>query len=466
MNKLMQAVMSLESLTNYRSLINDKVISGLYELLKAIHHKETDPVRMTACYSDFVHRLMVSGAESVPCLSLSHYLRRRILYEETPFSRAAEKTDYALISEGLVRAAAHDLRALEKVASLSPKEIKEAMIKSIPDGDSAQMIRELPEWRESSEKFTTRNEMPWDEMTRDDMYRDEIPLNEMTRDGMSIDEAVKSLADFHRRNGSGIFALFKGFIWTRQDQRGYLEGIPAPDPVSLDGFIGYERQRQQIIENTLQFLNGYAVNNVLLYGDRGTGKSSTVKALLNAYHAIGLRMIEIPRMYLSDFPEVVRIVKGRPQRFIIFIDDLAFDDDEESYTALKAVLEGGLEGKPDNMVIYATSNRRHLVRERFIDRKGLLSDNPYEEVHATDTLQEKLSLADRFGITITFESPVQEEYLRIVEGLVQKEGLEISTEEVRREAVRWEMHYNGRSPRTAQQFVSYLKAKSGLAGQD
>ncbi len=451
MNKLMQAVMSLESLTNYRFLLSDKVISGLYELLKAIFHQEGDTVRMTACYSDFVHRLMVSGTESMPFLSLSHYISQRILYEETPFSRRAEKTDYALIPVQLVRAAAHDLCALERVASLSSREIKEAMLKRIPDTDSAQIIRDLPEWQELSEKLTL-----CDGMTRDEMSRNE----------MSSDEAVKSLADFHRCNGSGVFARFKGFVWTRQGQRGYLEGIAAPDPVRLDGFIGYERQRQQIIENTLQFLKGYAVNNVLLYGDRGTGKSSTVKALLNAYHAMGLRMIEIPRMYLSDFPEVVRIVKDRPQRFIIFIDDLAFDDDEESYTALKAVLEGGLEGKPDNMVIYATSNRRHLIRERFSDRKGLLSDNPYEEVHATDTLQEKLSLADRFGITITFESPAQEEYLKIVEGLVQKEGLVISTEEVRREAVRWEMHYNGRSPRTAQQFVSFLKARQGLLSQD
>ncbi|MGB9793080.1 MAG: ATP-binding protein, partial [Thermacetogeniaceae bacterium] len=218
-----------------------------------------------------------------------------------------------------------------------------------------------------------------------------------------------------------------------------------------------EAERAEVIENTIHFLSGFPANNVLLYGDRGTGKSSTVKALLNEFHERGLRLVELPKEYLSDFPEVLRKLKGRCLKFIIFIDDLAFEDSAESYTALKAVLEGGLESRPSNVVVYATSNRRHLIKEKFSDRGGLHYGSPDDEVRAHDTIQEKLSLADRFGITVIFPSPDKEQYLKIVEGIAAKRGLNIEKEQLHEEALRWEKRNNGRSPRTARQFVDWLE---------
>ena len=203
---------------------------------------------------------------------------------------------------------------------------------------------------------------------------------------------------------------------------------------------------------------------MLLYGDRGTGKSSTVKALINKYYSEGLRIIEVPKEYLSDFPEIIRKVKDRPQKFIIFIDDLTFEDGETGYTALKAVLEGSVESKLENVVIYATSNRRHLVKEYFHERKGLGSSDPNEEIHASDSIQEKLSLADRFGITVVFSVPSQDEYLEIIRGLVKNRGIEIDGRELEEKALELERRHNGRSPRTARQFVDYLEGNVGLRG--
>jgi len=230
----------------------------------------------------------------------------------------------------------------------------------------------------------------------------------------------------------------------------------------LSDFIGYERERLEVVENTEKFVRGLPANNVLLYGDRGTGKSSTVKAIANEYKEQGLRIIEIPRKYLVDFPAVLRLIKGRKCRFIIFIDDLAFEDSEESYTVLKSVLEGGVENRPDNVLIYATSNRRHLIKEKFSDRAGLKSVDPDDEVRAQDTLQEKLSLSERFGITVVFTSPDKKGFLQIVEGLAAKRGINIDKDTLQREAMKWELMYNGRSARTARQFIDWLEGNESL----
>ena len=240
--------------------------------------------------------------------------------------------------------------------------------------------------------------------------------------------------------------------------QGYLKGIESPDAICLDELVDVQNnERSRVIENTLQFLEGSPSNNVLLYGDRGTGKSSTVKAILNEYHGQGLRMLEVPKAYLADFPLIIRHLKNRTQKFIIFVDDLVFGDNEENYTSLKAVLEGGLESKTPNIVIYATSNRRHLVKEYFSERAGLQSGNHDEEVHARDSMQEKLSLADRFGISVVFSSPNQNQYLKIVDGIVAIRHLTIDQERLHREALQWSLRYNGHSARTARQFVDWIE---------
>jgi predicted AAA+ superfamily ATPase len=230
--------------------------------------------------------------------------------------------------------------------------------------------------------------------------------------------------------------------------------------INMDDLYSYERERREVLENTLQFLKGYQANNVLLYGDRGTGKSSTVKALVNEYHGKGLRIIEVPKGYLSDFPEIIRLLRGRSQKFIIFVDDLTFDDSTANYTALKAVLEGGLESRPSNVVIYATSNRRHLVKERFSDRPDSLDT---DEIHKNDSVQEKLSLADRFGITVIFTAPDQERYLEIASALAEQRGLQVQQNILKKEALKWANRHNGRSPRTARQFIDWLEGHLAIA---
>lgn len=308
---------------------------------------------------------------------------------------------------------------------------------------------------------------------------------------------TEPLARFHNKWGYGDFARFRAFVWQHganyrgincdstcsignlikssdaqclnstistngtnnayKESYGYLKGIENPDPIKLTDLIGYEIQKNEVLNNTLLFLEGYPANNMLLYGDRGTGKSSTIKALVNEYYEQGLRIVEVPKKHIMDFPDIIRVLEGRKHKFIIFIDDLAFEDNEENYTALKAVLEGGVESKPSNIIIYATSNRRHLIKEKFSDRAGLASGNPDDEVHASDTIQEKLSLADRFGIKITFSAPDKNEFLKIVDGIAEKRGLKVDKEYLHREALKWELTYNGRSPRTAKQFVDWLE---------
>jgi predicted AAA+ superfamily ATPase len=280
-------------------------------------------------------------------------------------------------------------------------------------------------------------------------------IKKLLMDSRSWPGCASELVEFHRRCGSGIFSRYRAFVW----RGGAFEGVGSPDPVRFSDLISYELEREDVIQNTLHFLDGKPANNILLYGDRGTGKSTTVKALVNEYHSRGLRMIELPKRSLADFPLIIRQLAGRNLKFILFVDDLAFEDNEENYTALKAALEGGLESKPDNVLIYATSNRKHLIKERFSDRAGLGSGNTDDEVRAADTMQEKLSLSDRFGMTVVFSSPDKKQYLEIVEGLAKKRGLNADREYLQREAMKWELQYNGRSPRTARQFVDWLEGQ-------
>lgn len=242
----------------------------------------------------------------------------------------------------------------------------------------------------------------------------------------------------------------------RRQKGGYLAGIPNPDPIRLENLIGYEEQRTEVVRNTQQFVKGYPANNMLLYGDRGTGKSSTIKALIHKFGVNGLRLIQVSKDSLADLPDILEVIRERPYRFIIFIDDLSFEEYETEYKYLKAVLEGNLEAKPDNVVIYATSNRRHLVKE-------FLSDvEKTGEIRAQDTVQEKLSLSDRFGITVIFPTPDQETYLKIVEGLAEQKKLNIEKDKLRKLALQWEIWHNERSGRTAKQFIDDLQGKLGL----
>ena len=261
---------------------------------------------------------------------------------------------------------------------------------------------------------------------------------------------IDKIKNFHIKNGTGRSTAYKAFVWERfnDDNEGHLREILEPDPINISDLIGYETQKKEIIDNTKSFLKGLPANNLLLYGARGTGKSSTVKAVLNEFYMDGLRLIEVDKDQLRDFTRIIRLLKDKKQKFIIFVDDLVFDENEDSYSALKTILEGRVENKPDNIIIYATTNRRHLIVEKFADR---------EEINSKDTMEEKLSLSDRFGITISFFTPDQKEFLKIIDGLVALRGLDVDKEYVHREALKWEKWHNGRSPRSATQFIDWLE---------
>jgi predicted AAA+ superfamily ATPase len=267
-------------------------------------------------------------------------------------------------------------------------------------------------------------------------------------------QLLPELANYYKHSGTGIFTDYDSFRWCK----GHLEGIAYPDLVQLSALIGYESQRQTLYKNTEAFLAGYHGLHTLLYGSRGSGKSSMVKSLMYAYRDRGLRLVEVAKNDLKDLPIIAEILRRVPQKFIIFVDDLSFEEESEDYKALKVVLEGTLSAQPNNLLVYATSNRRHLLREYFSDRPSLrdLSDN--KEVNPWDTMQEKLSLSDRFGLTLTFLQADQEIYLKIVHHLAKRAGIDLLDDDLNFRALQWATRHNGQSGRTAQQFIDFLQA--------
>src|SRR5690606_10667631 len=243
-----------------------------------------------------------------------------------------------------------------------------------------------------------------------------------------------------RRYGTGIFSRYLGLYWNGST----LEGIDKVDPITLDQLVGYDMQKQILIENTEKFVKGYPANNVLLYGDKGTGKSSMVKALIHKFGDEGLRIIELPKIYMEDYYKVMNKIEDRGFKFILFIDDLSFEEHETEYKHVKALLEGGLKVKPSNVLVYATSNRRHLIRQMASDRSSVgYHYNDEGDISPTDSMQEKLSLSDRFGITLTFIAPNQKGYLEMVQAIARSRGLKIDDEELKERALQWEKRFNG-----------------------
>ncbi|MGH7740265.1 MAG: ATP-binding protein, partial [bacterium] len=273
-------------------------------------------------------------------------------------------------------------------------------------------------------------------------------------DGTPVQLAAEIAAYFYAQ-GFGAFGRYRAFRWNPRAQT--LDGVEAVDAIRLENLVGYDEQRQPLLENIEAFVEGRPANNTLIYGERGTGKSSTVKALLNAYQERGLRLVEVLSAHLMDFPLILSQLRGRREKFILFVDDLSFEENETSYKGLKAVLEGTLEASPKNVMLIATSNRRHLIREFFDDRAGGLAKDG--EIHGADTVEEKLSLADRFGLVVSFYAPDQETYFRMVEEWAKFEGIEMPLEELRLRAAQWARFNNGRTGRAARQFINDLKGK-------
>ena len=264
---------------------------------------------------------------------------------------------------------------------------------------------------------------------------------------------MKHMVDFYKDFGVGKLGLHKAFRLEHKDIHQKVEIVPITKiaHVHLDDLVGYEIPKKKLIENTEAFLAGRPANNCLLFGDAGTGKSSSIKAILNQYYDRGLRIIEVYKHQFQDLNDVIAQIKNRHYKFIIYMDDLSFEDFEIEYKYLKAVIEGGLERKPDNILIYATSNRRHLVRERFSDK-----EDRNDDLHTNDTVQEKLSLVSRFGVTIYFGSPEKKEFQEIVRTLAKRNDIHMDENELLLKANAWELQHGGLSGRTAQQFIDYL----------
>ena len=279
-------------------------------------------------------------------------------------------------------------------------------------------------------------------------------LSKKLEEASNEKEFFQVITGFYKDYGVGMFGMNKAFRIEENPAGGInFKAINNMDAVTLDDLVGYEIQKKKLVDNTQAFVSGRKANNALLFGDSGTGKSTSIKAIVNQFYDDGLRMIEIYKHQFQYLSAVIAEIKNRNYKFIIYMDDLSFEEFEIEYKYLKAVIEGGVETRPDNILIYATSNRRHLIKESWRDRNDVDTAN---DKHHSDTVEEKLSLVNRFGVTISFSKPSQKEFFEIVIELARREGITMSDEELRAEANKWELSHGGLSGRTARQFVNYL----------
>jgi uncharacterized protein len=365
--------------------------------------------------------------------SWQDYLIHQILRSDNPFSRVAQRSMVESIPLPLIQAVQQDLQALQSLYRHDGQWLSQ-QVQEVVNLEIAPIV-----WEKS--------------FTETDGRKQDFPIWEAFRRSENWADLVFDLATHYRQFGSGMFAEYWALRW----QAGQLAGVAYPDPVQLSELAGYELQKATLVQNTEALLSGYPALHILLYGSRGSGKSSLVKALLQAYGQKGLRLIEVSKAYLQDLSAIVDFLRSVPQKFIIFVDDLSFEEDDDAYKALKVVLEGNITARPQNIVVYATSNRRHLIREFFGDRPR---PSDADEIHAWDTVQEKLSFSDRFGITLTFEPADQPTYLDIVRHLAELAQINLPPEELAARALQWATRHNGRSGRTARQFVDFLKAQT------
>ena len=430
--QIKKASVLINSLCIFTNIKEDNVIKKYKSLLKYLNKKEISIEKGISLYNDFAYELLNKADET----SFKKYIIDMIFLDNNSFTSMIDHEN--LSNKHIIKQVKHELKALEYISSITSEELKETIVHKGKAKDfEVEVIKSLIDFEvDSDEDYASYKAI------------DKLKLNILSCDNWG--DSLENIIEFYKQYGTGIFGEYKAFVWEHEDDKTYLRGIDAPDPVKLKDLVGYEDQKETIIDNTKQFLNGHPANNLLLYGSRGTGKSSTVKAIINEYYTEGLRLIEVDKDKLVDFTKIIRILKNKNLKFIIFVDDLVFEEGEASYSALKTILEGGLESNSSNMLIYATTNRRHLVKETFSERSG-------DDVHASDSVEEKLSLSDRFGITVSFYSPDQKEYLQIIDGIVESRGLEVDTEYLHAEALKWVKWHNARSPRTAKQFINWLE---------
>lgn len=415
------------SLLLYQSVLQSEVGNAFLEMLQTIRYADADARSCLQAYGNYFRCLAARNQ------TWEEYLMTQILRNENPFTQLAQQQKLE-IPPALIAAVKHDLQVLQNLYECSSATLSEWV----------QTVAHLP-----------ISPVVWYTEQDGVAMAHELPLIEQLQQLESWADAVNQLAAYYRKFGTGLFAEYRAARW----EGGKFIGIRYCDPVNLAQLAGYEAQKEALLKNTEFLLSEQVALHVLLYGSRGSGKSSLVKALLNEYSERNLRLLEVPKSKLQDLAKIVELLRGLPQKFIIFVDDLSFEEDDDAFKALKVVLEGNLTARPQNIAVYATSNRRHLIREFFADRP---SPKDNDEIHAWDTMQEKLSFSDRFGLTLTFEPADQKTYLQIVRHLAAQAGIEISQEDVERQALQWATRHNGRSGRTARQFVDFLKADLAL----
>jgi hypothetical protein len=401
MNKLTKIKYYIDTLCVY-DLKNDIVVNALYDLINNI-----DSEKVLRKQSDFFK--VVSKFKS-----LKEHISRCILTDENVFTKSACANGAVDLDKSVIDAVKLDLMKLEAISSVSAEDI----IDFVADDDLKSVIKTIPEWNIGTAL---------------------LPLSK------NWDSQIDELIAFYQTNGYGDWAKYSAFTWRDKN----LIPITSVSGIRLNDLKNYELQRKKVVDNTISFIEGLPANNVLLYGDRGTGKSSTIHAILNEYKSKGLRMIEISKGDISDLTMIREKISDSPMKFIIFIDDLSFDSHEDSFGELKAALEGSLSGRQSNTIIYATSNRRHLIKENFSDREN--------DVNRSDTLQEELSLSDRFGLSITFMNPDKKDYLDITEKIAIDRGLDVDMDKFLEAAEQFARKRGGRSPRCARQFIDYVE---------
>jgi predicted AAA+ superfamily ATPase len=410
------------SLLLYQSVLQGEVPIAFLDLLQSIRYSDADGRNCLQAYGNYFQALAASKQ------TWEEYLICQILIADNPFTRLAQQRAFADLPTALVAAAQHDLQILQNLYDCNSAILSEWV----------QFVAHLPVspvvWYQESESIEIDT----------DFISSFLQLETWA-------DAVESLVPYYQQYGTGLFAQYRAFRW----QNGNLTGILYPAPVKLDTLLGYEWQKDTLLKNPKFLLSGQPALHLLLYGSGGYGKSSLVKSLLHENGHKNLRLIEVTKPELKNLPQIIEQLRGIPQKFIIFVDDLSLQEDNDAFKVLKVVLEGSLTDRPQNVVIYATSNCHHLIREYFNDRPTPKND---EEVHAWDTMQERLSFSDHFGLTLTFESADQKTYLQIVQRLAAQVDLNLNQEDLEYKALQWASRHNGRSGRTAQQFIDFLKA--------
>ena len=418
-------LLRVRGLAALRGVLDSPVAQDLLDLLELLRAERPDPGAVAKVFGRLWEGLAREDEHLLPDAWRSH-LVGRVLDDENPFSLGAEKREMRPV---VLEQARQDLRTLREIFALDAQTLLGRVESAVPELAGTWVPWTNPEPVEESPRHTIARK-----------------LSAAGDWGM----CAELLAGHYARHGAGPFGHHRAFHW----RNGRLQAVSRPDPVRLDELVAYEREREPLIRNTERFLAGLPAHHALLYGLPGTGKSSTVKAILNQYASEGLRLVEVTKDDLAELPLVLEVLRGRGPRFVLFVDDLSFEEHEVEYKALKALLEGSVEAPPRNVRLYATSNRRNLIRESFSDR-----GEPGDDVHARDTMQEKLSLAARFGLRLTFPSPDQARYLQIVAGLAGERGLEVPAEELKERALLWDRWHAGRSGRTARQLVDELEAE-------